>query len=326
MKTYLVTGGAGFIGINFVKFLLRENKRIKIIVLDKLTYASNIEALKDEIEKNKIIFYRGDINDTNFVEEIFQKHDIDYIVNFAAESHVDNSIENPTPFFTTNIMGTVNLLNIAKKYWEIKKSVYGEKKFLQISTDEVYGSLNLESENSFLEGDKLSPSSPYSSSKAAADLIVLSYFKTYNFPALISRTTNNFGEYQHTEKFIPASIKRLLNGEKIKIYGDGKNVRDWLYVIDNCRAIYKILNFGKIGEIYNVSASNEMSNNEVAKILIEKIKRTDNFYDYIEYVDDRAGHDRRYSLDSSKTQNELNWKKHISFVEGIEKTIKYFKK
>lgn len=338
MKTYLITGGAGFIGINYIKFLLKKYTDIKIIVLDKLTYASNMEALEEELKNKKIIFLKGDICDKDVVTEIFDTYDIDYLVNFAAETHVDRSIAQPDIFVKTNVLGTANLLERALYKWKQAKN-FSEKRFLQISTDEVYGSLEIEYEkcqkignknyygnNFFTETDKLKPSSPYSASKAAADLLVLSYFHTYNLPVLISRTTNNYGPYQHEEKLIPKSIKKLLNGEKIALYGNGINVRDWIYVEDHCRALDVILHKGRLGEVYNIGVFNEFSNLEIAKLLISKVIKTANYCQHIEFINDRLGHDKRYAIDSTKIKKELNWDGIFSFDEALDRTIDYYKK
>lgn len=344
MKKYLVTGGAGFIGTNFIKYLIKKYNNIEIIVLDKLTYASDINNLSWEIENKKIKFIKGDIIDFDLVNSIFKKYDIDYLINFAAESHVDNSIENPEIFIKTNVLGVQNLLNVAKLNWEIGKDennypIYKNyKKFIQISTDEVYGSLEknydlpkkikLNNKDIYVYGDELfnensliNPSSPYSASKASADLIVKSYFYTYKFPINITRCSNNYGMYQHKEKLIPKVIDSILKDEKISLYGDGKNVRDWIYVKDHVRAIDMVINHGKIGEIYNIGGNCELQNIDIIKIIIDYIHKNNT---EIEYTLDRLGHDRRYAIDSQKIYKDLGWEPKTNFKKGIEKTIDFY--
>lgn len=340
MKTYLVTGGAGFIGSNFVEFLLNRYENIEIIILDKLTYAGNLKNLENAIKNERVEFVKGDICNRELVENIFSRYEIDYIVNFAAESHVDNSIESPMIFTKTNILGTQNLMDVAKKFWSIGKDdenypIYKVgKKFLQISTDEVYGSLEKSfdrereiildekkilayGDNFFDEKSKISPRSPYSASKASADILSLSYFHTYRFPINITRCSNNYGEHQHEEKLIPKIIKYIEEGRDIPIYGDGKNVRDWLYVGDHAGAIDLVLNFGKLGEIYNIGGFNEKTNIDIVKIISRTMGKEAN----ISYVSDRLGHDRRYAINPSKIVKELGWKPKMNFQKGIEKTI-----
>jgi dTDP-glucose 4,6-dehydratase len=261
MKTYLVTGGAGFIGSNFIKYLLEEYQDVKIICLDKLTYAGNWENLEEDINNNldKLFFIKGDITNTELVEYIFDQWDINYIVNFAAESHVDRSIEDAEIFLKTNVLGVQNLLNIAKDKWELGERKYKDNvKFLQVSTDEVYGSLG--KEGYFTEETNIQPNSPYSASKASADMLVRSYNETHNLPTLITRCSNNYGPYQFPEKLIPLMINKILNGEELPVYGDGLNVRDWLYVKDHCKAIDMVLEKGKPGEVYNIGGHNEETN------------------------------------------------------------------
>lgn len=325
MKTYLVTGGAGFIGSNFVKYILNKYRNnIKIIILDKLTYAGNLQNLHDEMDD--IVFIKGDICDGKLVNEIFEDYDIDYVVNFAAESHVDRSIENPMVFLETNILGTQTLLEVSKKHWEFKDEKYiSGVRYLQVSTDEVYGSLG--DIGYFTEDTPINPRSPYSASKASADLIVQSYIETYKYPAIITRCSNNYGAYQFHEKLIPLTIEKVLNGDKIPLYGDGKNVRDWLYVKDHCKAIDVALHNGKLGEIYNIGGHNEKPNIEIIKIIIDIIKElTGKNYDYdlINYVNDRKGHDRRYAIDPTKIKNELGWYPETKFEDGIFETIKWY--
>jgi len=303
----LVTGGAGFIGSNFVHFMLRQHPEDQVVVLDKLTYAGNLNNLRDV--KDKIEFIKGDICNRKLVEKVVSK--VDVIINFAAESHVDRSIAEPEPFLRTNVLGTQVLLEAAKKF--------DLEKFVQISTDEVYGSIT---QGSFKEGDPLKPSSPYAASKAAADMLVHSYFVTYGLPVLIVRSTNNFGHYQHPEKLIPKLIINAISGKPLPIYGDGKNVRDWLYVVDNCEAIDLILRKGKIGEIYNVGAGNEKTNLEVANFILKELGKPKSL---IKFVKDRPGHDLRYSLNCEKIK-KLGWKPRTSFEEGMKKTIEWYVK
>ncbi len=326
MKTYLVTGGAGFIGSNFVHYMLKKYSDIKIINVDKLTYAGNLENLK-EIENHKNYeFVHADICDKDAIEEIFSKNNIDFVVNFAAESHVDRSIANPEIFVKTNIEGTVNLLNIAKKFWTIGEDTYREGcKFLQVSTDEVYGSLG--EEGYFTETTPLCPHSPYSSSKAGADLIVAAYFDTYKFPINITRCSNNYGPYQFPEKLIPLMINNALTHKELPVYGDGLNVRDWLYVEDHCKAIDMVINGGKLGEVYNVGGHNERTNITIVKTIIEHIRTyvDDSVSEtLIKYVKDRKGHDRRYGIAPDKIKNDLGWEPETTFEAGIKKTIEWY--
>jgi dTDP-glucose 4,6-dehydratase len=326
MKTYLVTGGAGFIGSNFVLYMLQKYSDIKVINVDKLTYASNLANLK-EVEANKNYrFVQVDICDKEGIEEIFSKNDIDYVINFAAESHVDRSIESPEIFVQTNVNGTVNLLNIAKNAWLVGDDEYKEgKKFLQVSTDEVYGSLG--KTGYFTEKTPLDPHSPYSSSKAAADLIVKAYFDTYKMPINITRCSNNYGPYQFPEKLIPLVINNCLNKNGIPVYGDGLNIRDWLYVEDHCKAIDMVMSNGNLGEVYNIGGHNERTNIDIVKKIINYINETittDVSEDLIKFVKDRKGHDRRYGIDPMKIKKELGWEPETMFEEGIKKTIDWY--
>jgi len=302
----LVTGGAGFIGSNFIHFMFRQHPKDKIVVLDKLTYAGNLNNLKTVVKK--IEFIKGDICDRKLVEKVAKE--IDVVINFAAESHVDRSIAEPEPFLTTNVLGTQVLLEAARKF--------DHEKFVQISTDEVYGSV---AKGSFREGDSLRPSSPYAASKAAADMLAHSYFATYGLPVLITRSTNNFGPYQHPEKLIPKLIVNAMSNKPLPIYGDGKNVRDWLYVIDNCEAIDLVLRKGKSGEIYNVGAGNEKINLELANLILKELGKPKSL---IKFVKDRPGHDLRYSLNCTKIR-KLGWRAKTSFEDGIRRTIKWYK-
>ena len=373
MKTYLVTGAAGFIGVNFVKYMLEKyGTNIKIVVLDKLTYAGNKDSIQEEIDSKKIDFVKGDIGNRELVEDIFSRYDIDYVVNFAAESHVDRSISGPRVFLETNILGTQNLLEVAKNNWSIEKDEKGypiykeDKKYLQISTDEVYGSLskdyieakelyldenvkkvvegreNLKTygENFFTEETPLDPRSPYSSSKASADMIVRAYAETYKLPINITRCSNNYGPYQFPEKLIPLIIKNILEGKNLPVYGDGSNVRDWLYVKDHNKAVDMVINNGRLGEVYNIGGFNEEKNINIVKLTIDtiarimkeepeyrKILKTDleNInYNLITYVQDRLGHDARYAIDPTKIATELGWYPETAFDKGIELTIRWY--
>ena len=305
----LVTGGAGFIGSCFVRHMLKKHPDYKIVNLDCLTYAGNIENLDDVKNNPNYAFVKANICDKQKVDEIVS--DIDCIVNFAAESHVDRSILNPEIFIETNVLGTLNLLEAAKKH-KIKR-------YLQVSTDEVYGSLG--KDGYFYETTPLSPNSPYSASKASADMLVKAYFETYKTPVLITRCSNNYGPYQYPEKLIPFFISKLLKGEKVPLYGDGLNVRDWLYVYDHCSAIDTVLHKGNIGEVYNVGGHNEKSNIEITKIILKEMNKDESS---IEYVQDRLGHDRRYAIDNNKITTTLGWKPSVTFEEGIKLTIDWY--
>ncbi len=325
MKTYLVTGGAGFIGSNFIHFMLKNYDDIKIINLDKLTYAGNLENLKPVENNPNYTFIQADICDKEFINNLFKHYDIDYVVNFAAESHVDRSIIEPEIFAKTNILGTVTLLNAARNAWQDGDGFKEGKKFLQVSTDEVYGSLG--KEGYFTEKTPLDPHSPYSSSKAAADLIVKAYYDTYKMPVNITRCSNNYGPYQFPEKLIPLMINNCLNKKPLPVYGDGMNIRDWLYVEDHCKAIDMVLHNGRIGEIYNVGGHNERTNIHIVKTIISYIHdNVDSSVDesLIKYVADRKGHDRRYGIDPTKIREELGWYPETSFEDGIIKTIKWY--
>ncbi len=305
----LVTGGAGFVGSNFINYMLKKYD-YKIINLDKLTYAGNLENLVKASKNNDYTFVKGDICDKELVLDLLSN--CDAIINFAAESHVDRSIESPDIFIQTNVNGTVNLLNCARA-----KKI---ERFIQISTDEVYGSIK---EGYFTETTPISPNSPYSSSKASADLFVQAYFKTYGLPALITRCSNNYGPYQYPEKLIPFFITRLLDNKKVPVYGDGQNVRDWLYVEDHCRGIDLVLHKGCDGEIYNIGGHNEKTNIEITKIILEKMGKDENC---IEYVEDRLGHDRRYAISNDKIRNKLGFEVKYSFENGISDTIDWYLK
>ena len=327
MKNIIVTGGAGFIGSNFVRYILNQNSDVKIINVDKLTYAGNLENLKGLEENSRYFFEKVDICDKQAIEKIMEKYDIDTIINFAAESHVDRSIKDPTEFINTNIKGTQNLLDIAKKYWEIGEDTYKEgTKYIQVSTDEVYGSLNID-DNCFEETTPLNPHSPYSASKASADMLVKAYYDTYKFPACITRCSNNYGPYQFPEKFIPLIMNNCLKHKSIPVYGDGSNVRDWLYVEDHCAAIYKVLLNGRLGEVYNIGGHNERTNIQIVSIIIKYLhENVDASIDekLITYVKDRKGHDKRYGINPEKIHKELGWLPETKFEDGIVKTIKWY--
>lgn len=310
----LVTGGAGFIGSNFIYYELENHRKDKIICLDKLTYAGNLSTLENALKNKNFEFYRGDICDEKCVENIFESEKIDIVVNFAAESHVDRSISEPTLFFKTNVIGTQILLEACKKY--------GIKRFHQISTDEVYGELPLDRKDLlFTEETPLCASSPYSASKASADLLVMSYHKTFGLPVSVSRCSNNYGPYQFPEKLIPLIIMRAMSNEQIPIYSKGENVRDWIFAEDHCNAIDKIIRSGRAGEIYNIGANNERSNLEIVSTVLEKLKKPKSL---ISFVKDRPGHDLRYAVNSSKIQQELGWRAKTDFSDGLEKTIEWY--
>jgi dTDP-glucose 4,6-dehydratase len=311
----LVTGGAGFIGANFIQYILEKYSDYYVLNLDLLTYCGNLENLKDVEENPNYKFIKGDIANNQLVDKIVSENKVDYIINFAAESHVDRSIHDPKLFLESNIIGTQNLLEIAKKYYE-KGQI---KKYIQISTDEVYGSLG--KTGYFTENTCLSPNSPYSASKAGADFIVRSYHETFNLPINITRCSNNYGPYQFPEKLIPLMINNALNKKKLPVYGDGKNVRDWLHVYDHCTAIDLVLHHGKIGEVYNIGGNNEKENIEIVKIILKYLNMSE---ELINYVEDRLGHDRRYAIDSKKIQEELGWKPKYTFENGIKKTIEWY--
>lgn len=305
----LVTGGAGFIGSHFVRHMLAEHSEIQIINLDKLTYAGNLENLTDIADHPNYRFVEGDICDRSLVDQLAS--DSDVIVNFAAETHVDNSIENADPFFQTNVIGTQVLIEASLKY--------RHQRYVQVSTDEVYGDIE---EGFFTEESRLKPSSPYSASKAAGDLMVLAYHRTHGLPGVISRCSNNYGTHQFPEKLVPFFVKQLMTGEKVPVYGDGSNVRDWLHVVDHCKAIELILKKGKVGEVYNVGAHNEHTNLEITKMMLEILELSE---DKIKFVKDRPGHDIRYAIDASKLKRDLGWEPSISFDQGFRESIEWYK-
>lgn len=355
MKTYLVTGAAGFIGSNFIKYLLYKKYKdedIKVIVLDLLTYAGNYGTIKDDIDGKRCVFVHGDIRDRELADKLFAENDIDFVVNFAAESHVDRSIENPQLFLETNILGTQNLLDAARRAWVTGKDATGYpawkegKRFHQVSTDEVYGSLG--AEGYFTEATPLCPHSPYSASKTSADMIVKAYHDTYHMPVTITRCSNNYGPYHFPEKLIPLIINNILEGKQLPVYGKGDNIRDWLYVEDHCKAIDLVVREGHDGEVYNVGGHNEMRNIDIVKLTIKTIhdmmaddKQLRNILkkqvkdangdidiswindSLITFVTDRLGHDQRYAIDPTKIKNELGWQPETMFAEGIVKTIRW---
>lgn len=325
MTNILITGGAGFIGSNFIKMMLEKHLDYRIVNVDALTYAGNLENLSDISNHPNYIFEKADIRNRKKINELFKKYDFKYVVNFAAESHVDRSIEEPEVFLTTNVVGTQVLLDIAKNHWKInpndkyssefKKGV----KFLQVSTDEVYGALG--KEGMFIETMPLKPNSPYSASKASADLIVRSYNKTFGLPINITRCSNNYGPYQFPEKLIPLIINNCLNDKSLPIYGDGMQIRDWLHVSDHCSAIDTVLHKGVVGEVYNIGGNNEKANIEIVKLILKAFNKPDSL---IKYVKDRPGHDRRYAIDNTKIATQLGWKPTYTFEEGIKETIQWY--
>ena len=310
----IVTGGAGFIGSNFIYYMLKKHPSDRIICVDKLTYAGNLETLEAAMEKKNFKFIRADIADRQAVYRIFEQEKPDIVVNFAAESHVDRSIENPEIFLQTNVIGTSVLLDACRRY--------GIDRYHQVSTDEVYGDLPLDRPDLFFtEETNLKTSSPYSASKAGADLLVMAYHRTYKIPTTISRCSNNYGPYHFPEKLIPLMIINALSDKKLPVYGDGKNVRDWLYVEDHCRAIDLILQKGRVGEVYNIGGHNERANIDVVKTILKELGKSE---DLIEYVTDRKGHDRRYAIDPTKIHTELGWEPETKFEDGIKKTVKWY--
>jgi dTDP-glucose 4,6-dehydratase len=335
MRKVLVTGGAGFIGSNFVRFMLGKYPGDRFIVLDKLTYAGNLENLEGCGDGENYSFIKGDISDNELVERIFIKERVTTVVNFAAESHVDRSILGPRAFIETNILGTFMLLEAARKHW-LDLGEPGDKRFIHVSTDEVYGSLG--PEGYFTELTPYSPNSPYSASKASSDHLVRAYYHTYGLPAVTTNCSNNYGPYQFPEKLIPLMIINALKGEKLPVYGDGGNVRDWLYVLDHCRAVDRVINDGRPGETYNIGGRCEMKNIDIVKLITrtvdelvskdEKLSRTYPFKgsraELIEFVKDRPGHDRRYAIDSSKIEKELGWTPRTAFEDGIKMTIEWY--
>ena len=317
MRTILVTGAAGFIGANFVRMLMHRGERVKLIALDKLTYAGNLANINDLLEdRERLVFVRGDICDQKLVSELFDQHRIREVINFAAESHVDRSILGSGPFVQANVVGTQVLLDVAREK--------GIDKFLQIGTDEVYGSLPEDRpEIKFTEDTPLQPNSPYSASKAAADCLVRAYFHTFKMPVLTTRCSNNYGPYQFPEKLIPLFVTNLIEGKKVPLYGDGMNVRDWLYVEDHCEAIWTVLNKGRLGEVYNIGGNNEIPNRRITETILREMGK--GWDENVQYVKDRPGHDRRYAIDASKIRNELGWQPRHQFDQAIKTTIDWYR-
>lgn len=314
MKKILITGGAGFIGSNFVYYMLKNHGDYKIVCLDALTYAGNLHTLSAALENERFTFVKGDITDRETVFDLFEKEKFDFVVNFAAESHVDRSIYNPDLFLKTNILGTGVLLDACLKY--------GVLRYHQVSTDEVYGDLPLDRPDLFFtEKTPLCASSPYSASKASADLLTLAYHRTYNLPVTVSRCSNNYGPYHYPEKLIPLMIINALADKPLPVYGEGKNVRDWLYVTDHCRAIDMILQNGRPGEVYNIGGHNERTNIQVVKAVLKCLNKPESL---ITFVKDRPGHDLRYAIDPGKITKELGWTPQTKFEDGIEKTVKWY--
>ncbi len=319
MKCYLVTGGAGFIGSNFIHYLRQQyGDNVRIINLDALAYCGNRQNVSQYEISDNYVFLQGNICDEELVKKIFRENDIDYVVHFAAQTHVDRSIASSREFAETNVLGTLNLLNAAKDAW-----ITNDKRFLYVSTDEVYGELPFQ--GYFTEASPLQPRNPYAASKAAGDMMALAYYTTHQLPVLVTRCSNNYGPYQYEEKFIPLCIKSCLTGNPIPVYGDGLNIRDWLYVEDHCKAIDKVLQDGTIGEVYNVGGHNEHTNIEIANLILDIMK---NDYDIavpsIQFVEDRKGHDKRYAIDPTKISSELGWNKEVQFENGIRQTIQWY--
>ena len=335
MRTYLVTGGAGFIGSNYIHYMFEKyDNDIRIINVDALTYAGNMENLKDIEARDNYTFVKADICDKNAITKIFEENDIDRVVHFAAESHVDRSIKNPEVFVQTNVLGTAVMLNCAKAAWELADGTFKEgKKFLHVSTDEVYGSLPDDDSAFFYETTPYDPHSPYSASKASSDMLVKAYMDTYKFPANITNCSNNYGPYQFPEKLIPLIINNALSGKKLPVYGDGKNVRDWLYVMDHAKAIDMVQEKGKLFETYNIGGHNEKQNIEIINIIIDTLnemlpdsdpRKAHINKELITYVEDRKGHDRRYAIAPDKIKKDLGWEPETMFRDGIKLTIAWF--
>ena len=325
MKTYLVTGAAGFIGANYIKYILAKHNDIKVVILDALTYAGNLGTIAKDIDNERCVFIKGDICSRDVVDGLFAEYRFDYVVNFAAESHVDRSIENPQLFLITNILGTQNLLDCARRAWVMGKDEQGYPtwrkgvRYHQVSTDEVYGSLG--AEGYFTEATPLCPHSPYSASKTSADMVVMAYHDTYKMPVTITRCSNNYGPYHFPEKLIPLMIANALNDKPLPVYGKGENVRDWLYVEDHCKAIDLIIHKGRVGEVYNIGGHNERTNLQVVKTILKALDKPESL---IKFVTDRPGHDRRYAIDPTKIETELGWKPKYNFDTGIQQTIQWY--
>lgn len=320
----LVTGGAGFIGSNFIKYLLQHTDH-HIVNLDALTYAGNLNNLEDIHRDPRYTFVHGDVNHRKLLDQLFEKHEIQTVINFAAESHVDRSIEDPQIFMKTNALGTQTLLDAAESYWRVfsgkgaGRSYRENVKFIQVSTDEVYGTL--QQEGYFTEASPISPNSPYAASKASADMIVRAYHETYGLPVNITRCSNNYGPYQFPEKLIPLSITNALQNKSLPVYGDGKQIRDWLHVDDHCSAIAAVLDRGKNGEVYNIGGNNEKENIELVKLILHSLNKSEQL---LTFVTDRLGHDRRYAIDNSKITSELGWSPAYTFETGIQETIQWY--
>jgi len=331
-KTILLTGTAGFIGSNFVPYFLEKYPQYNLVNLDLLTYAGDLANLIECENNPRYKFIKGDICNRELVEFIFNEYDIQGVIHFAAESHVDNSIKNPGVFIETNVNGTFTLLDVAKKYWMEKPFVYREAyqncRFHHISTDEVYGTLSLDPNDLFTESTPYAPNSPYSASKASSDMIVRSYQETYGMNTVITNCSNNYGPKQHDEKLIPTIIRNALGGNPIPIYGDGKNIRDWLYVLDHCKGIDLVYHTGKEANVYNIGGRNERTNlqivDRICTILDERVPKETSYKSLITFVEDRAGHDRRYAIDATKLENELGWKADENFDSGIVKTVEWY--
>jgi len=330
MQTVLITGGAGFIGSNFIPYFLEKNQEINIVNLDLLTYAGDLSNLKEVENSDRYFFVKGDICDRVLIEQLFIKHNFYKVIHFAAESHVDNSIKNPDAFVRTNVFGTFNLIDVAKNYWmeapfNFKKG-FENSRFHHISTDEVYGSLG--DIGLFTEATPYAPNSPYSASKASSDFLVRSYFHTYGLNVVTTNCSNNYGPKQHDEKLIPTIIRKAVNGDNIPIYGDGKNIRDWLFVLDHCRGIELVYKNGRLGETYNIGGKNERNNlniaNMICEILDQEKPKEKSYKEQISFVKDRPGHDFRYAIDATKIEEELRWEAQENFESGIRKTIKWY--
>lgn len=330
MRSILVTGGAGFIGSNFVPYFLETNPEVSVVNLDLLTYAGDLNNLKEVEDSDRYTFVKGDICDSELVASLFEEYKFQGVIHFAAESHVDNSIKNPDAFIRTNVFGTFNLLNIANRFWmngpHRIKSGYEHARFLHVSTDEVYGTLG--ETGLFTEETAYAPNSPYSASKASSDFMVRSYFHTYGMNVVTTNCSNNYGPKQHNEKLIPVIIRKAISGGEIPIYGDGKNIRDWLYVLDHCKGIDLVFKNGKLGETYNIGGRNERNNLYIAQticeILDKKRPKEKSYKEQITFVTDRPGHDFRYAIDASKLENLLGWKANENFESGIEKTVDWY--
>ncbi|MFA6761016.1 MAG: dTDP-glucose 4,6-dehydratase [Sulfuricurvum sp.] len=324
-KTILITGGAGFIGSNFIPYFLDKYPNYKVVNLDLLTYAGDLQNLKEVEDHPRYKFIKGDICNRELVEYLFVEYDIGGVIHFAAESHVDNSIKDPAVFVRTNVNGTFTLLDVAYKYW---KNGCNDCRFHHISTDEVYGTLSDDPLDLFSETTPYAPNSPYSASKASSDMLVRSYYETYGLDVVITNCSNNYGSKQHVEKLIPTIIKNALAGDLIPIYGDGKNIRDWLYVLDHCKGIDLAYHNGRSGEVYNIGGKNERTNLQIAykicELLDEMVPKDTSYSKLISFVEDRAGHDRRYAIDASKIEDELGWRATESFDSGIAKTVEWY--